>query len=121
MLRGTSNKGHMPREGEGAVVRQGRLIAVVRASLIGCAFLLLVVGCSGTRSEAPKEKEKGRTEATKEQRHTEATTTAREHTEATTTEQERTPEATESEEARCEGTRTYHSYFVISTETLMNG
>jgi len=79
--------------------------------LIGCAFLLLVVGCSGTRSEAPKEKEKGRTEATKEQRHTEATTT----------EQERTPEATESEEARCEGTRTYHSYFVISTETLMNG
>jgi RTX calcium-binding nonapeptide repeat (4 copies) len=85
----------MQRVGEGAVVRQGSLIAVVVTLLIGCAFLLLVVGCSGTRSEAPKKKEKGRTEVTTEQEHTEATT-----------EQTRSPEATESEEeARCDGTR----------------
>jgi Ca2+-binding RTX toxin-like protein len=37
------------------VIRQGHLIAVVvRAFLIGCA-VLLVVGCAGTSSEAPKE------------------------------------------------------------------
>ena len=64
-------------EGEGAVVRQGRSIALVLAFLIGCS-VLLVVGCSGTRSEAPKEKEQGHAEATKEQT--------------------RSPEATDSEE-----------------------
>ncbi len=58
------------------MVRQGQLIAVV-VFLIGCAVLLLVVGCSGVRSGASK----------KEQTHS--------------------PQATASEEARCEGTRTY--------------
>jgi hypothetical protein len=48
--------------GEGAVVRQGRSIALVVAFLIGCTVLLLV-GCAGVRSEGPKEKQ-GRTEAT---------------------------------------------------------
>jgi len=72
-------------EGESAVVRQGRLIAVVRTFLIGCA-VLLVVGCSGVRSEAPQEKQ-GQAEVTKQ-------------------EQTRSPEATASEVARCEGTRT---------------
>ena len=75
----------MPSEGEGAVVRQGRLI-VVGTFLIGCAVLLLVVGCAGVRSEAPQEKQ-GQAEVTKQ-------------------EQTRSPEATASEEeARCEGTR----------------
>src|SRR5215217_6771845 len=74
----------MPREGEGAVVRQGHLIVVVVAFLIGGA--VLGVGCAGVRSEVPK----------KEQRHTEATA-----------EQARSSEATVSEEvARCAGTRT---------------
>jgi hemolysin type calcium-binding protein len=74
----------MQREGGCTVVRQGHLIAVVRSSLIGCAVLLLVVGCAVTRSEAPQEKGKG-------------------HTEATNKEQGRSPQATASEEARCEG------------------
>ena len=69
------------------MVRQGRLIAVVGTFLIGCAFLLLAVGCSGTRSEAPQE--------------------GQEHTEATNKEQIRSPQATDSEEARCEGTQTF--------------
>jgi len=73
----------MPRAGEGAVVRQGHLIAVVRIFLIGCV-VLLVVGCAGTSSETSNKKEQGRS-----------------------------PEATASEEeARCEGTRSYHIYFV---------
>src|SRR5215216_6246245 len=92
MLRGDSNKRCMPRKGEGAVVRQGRLIAVVVTFLIGCAVLLLVVGCAGTSSEAPKE--------------------GQGHTEATNKEQSRSSQATDSEEARCEGTRTHHLYFV---------
>ena len=75
----------MLREGECAVTRQAHLIAVVRAFLIGCAVLLLAVGCAGVRSEAPQEK----------QRHTEATK-----------EQTRSLEATASEQARCQGTRT---------------
>src|SRR5215217_1647497 len=87
MFRGVSSKRHIPREGEGAGVRQGHLIAVVGTLLTGCAVLLLMVGCSGTRSEAPKEQQQG-------------------HTEASTTEQTRSPKETESEEARCEGTRT---------------
>jgi hypothetical protein len=57
----------MQRERGGAVVRQARLIAVVRTFLIGCA-VLLVVGCAGVRSEAPEETQ-GHTEATREQAH----------------------------------------------------
>jgi hypothetical protein len=49
----------------------------VGAFLMGCAVLLMVVGCAGVRSEAPQEEE---------QAHTEATA---------------------SEEARCSQTRTY--------------
>src|SRR5215211_5212345 len=86
MLRDASSNRHMQREGEGAVVRQGHLIAVVGTFLIGCAVLLLVVSCAGTSSEAPKEGQ-GHTEATKEQT--------------------RSAEATEAEEARCDGTRTF--------------
>ena len=67
------------------MVRQAHFIAVVGPLLIGCAFLLLAVGCSGTRSEAPQE--------------------GQEHTEATNKEQIRSPQATDSEEARCEGTQ----------------
>src|SRR5215207_2085183 len=85
MLSGASSKGHMQREGGCAVVRQGRSIALVVAFLIGCAVLLLVVGCSGTSSETSNKKEKGHS-----------------------------PEATASkEEDRCEGTRTYHLYRVV--------
>ena len=69
------------------MVRQRHLIAVVGTFLIGCAFLLLVVGCAGSQSQAPPKKE--------DQGHIEATKEAHEHTEATV-----------SEEARCEGTRT---------------
>jgi hypothetical protein len=74
------------------VVRQGNLIntraliAVVRTFIIGGA-LLVVVGCAGVRSEAPKAEEQGHTEATKQ-------------------EQRRSPEPTASEDPRCEGTRT---------------
>src|SRR5829696_3581377 len=76
MLRDASSKGHMQREGGCTVVRQGHLIVVVGTFLIGCAVLLLMVGCAGTRSES-SEKEQGRS-----------------------------PQATESEEeARCEGTQ----------------
>jgi len=50
------------------MVRQAHLRVVVVAFLIGCA-VLLVVGCAGTRSEAPKEQ--GPTEATEEQAHSE--------------------------------------------------
>jgi len=53
---------------------------------MGCAVLLLVVGCAGVRSGAPQG-EQEHTEATKEQAHS--------------------PEATASEEARCEGTLTF--------------
>jgi len=82
----------MQREGEGGVVRQGHFIAVVGTLLIGCAFLLIVVGCSGKRSEAPQE-EKGHTEATK---------------------QEQGPIAeAASEEVPCEGTRTYQKGRVV--------
>jgi hypothetical protein len=69
-------------KGGSAVVPQRRLIAVVGAFLIGCTFLL-VVGCAGTRSEAPQEEEQGSS-----------------------------PEATASEEARCQGTRTLYHYVV---------
>jgi RTX calcium-binding nonapeptide repeat (4 copies) len=42
---------------------------VVVSFLIGCAVLLMVVGCAGVRSEASKQEEQGHTEATKEQAH----------------------------------------------------
>jgi hypothetical protein len=82
-------------EGEGAVVRREHLIAVVVSFMIRCAVLLIVVGCAGTRSEAPQEGQ-GNTEATKEQT--------------------RSPEATASEEeARCQGTRTFQKWGVHFT------
>jgi Ca2+-binding RTX toxin-like protein len=59
-----------------AVIRHSHLIAVVGAFLLG--YVVLVVGCAGGRSGAPKEQ--GRTEATNEQ----------------------------AEGVRCEGTRTIH-------------
>jgi Ca2+-binding RTX toxin-like protein len=43
-------------------------MAVVRVSLMGCAVLLVVVGCAGVRSVAPEEVQ-GHTEATKNQGH----------------------------------------------------
>ena len=67
------------------MVRRRHLIALVSTFLIGCAVLLLVVGCAGVRSEAPEE-----------QGHTEVTEA-----------QARSPEGAESEETRCDGTRTY--------------
>jgi RTX calcium-binding nonapeptide repeat (4 copies) len=69
------------------VVRRGHLIAVVVTFLIGCAFLLLAVGCAGTSSESSKMEQ--------------------EPTEATKKEQTRSPEATASEEAQCQGTRPF--------------
>jgi uncharacterized protein YceK len=62
------------------VIRQSHLIAVVGIFLMGCAVLLMVVGCAGVRSKASKQEEQGNTEATKEQA--------------------RSPEATATEEAR---------------------
>lgn len=57
------------------MVRQSHRMAVVGALLIGC--MVLVVGCAGVRSEAPKEQEQRRAEATREgQEHTEATSEA---------------------------------------------
>ena len=75
----------MPREGEGAVVRQGRCIALVVAFLIGCA-LLLMADASGVLAEASQQNKHKRTEATNN-------------------EQTHSPKATASEEAKCEGTR----------------
>ena len=68
------------------MIRQAHFMAVVGTFLIGCVVLLIVGGCAGTRSEAPKE--------------------GQGHTEATNKDQTRSPQATDSEEARCEGTRT---------------
>jgi len=67
-------------------------MAVVGTLLIGCAILLIVVGCSEKRSEAPQEE--------------------KEHTEATNKERGRIAEAA-SEEVRCEGTRTYQKGRVV--------
>ena len=79
----------MQKEGECAVVvRQVPLMAVVRVFLIGCAVLLLAVGCAGSQSQAPPKEDQGHIEASKE---------GQELTEATASE----------EEARCEGTKTY--------------
>ena len=81
------------------MVRPGNLIAVVGASLIWCAALL-VVGCAGVRSGAPQE-EQGHTEASKEQG--------------------RSPEATASEEARCGGTRTFKQWSMVFTTNDVPG
>jgi len=54
----------MPREGEGVVVRQGHLIAVVGTFLIGCA-VLLVAGASGVQAETSKKKEEARCQGTR--------------------------------------------------------
>src|SRR5215218_6212021 len=56
MLRGVSSNRHMPREGEGAVVRQGHCIALVVAFLMGCA-VVLVAGASGVQAQASKNEE----------------------------------------------------------------
>jgi len=78
------------------VVRQGHLIAVVvRAFVIGCAVLLIVVGCSGKRSETSK-KEQGHT-SKKEQGHT---------------------EGTKQEQGRCEEPRTFKNGFTLTTNDL---
>jgi uncharacterized protein YceK len=89
MLLDASSREYKQREGGCVAVRQGHLIVVVGTFLIGCAVLLLMVGCAGTMSsEAPQE--------------------GQGHTDATKKEQTRSPEATASEEeARYGGTRTY--------------
>src|SRR5919112_6518156 len=75
-LRCTCGRGVRPPYAQG--VRPYESVVVVRAFLMGCAFLLLVVGCAGTSSETSNKKEQGSS-----------------------------PQATDSEEeARCEGTRT---------------
>src|SRR5215203_1134559 len=56
MLRGVSSNRHMPREGEGAVVRQGHCIALVVAFLMGCA-VVLVAGASGVQAQASNKEE----------------------------------------------------------------
>ena len=65
---------------------------MVGTFLIGCAVLLLVVGCAGTTSSETSNKEHGSS-----------------------------PQATASEEARCEGTRTYHLYFVAQLDQKKPG
>jgi Ca2+-binding RTX toxin-like protein len=78
MLGGVSSRGCMPREVERAVVHRGHLIALVGVLLLGCAVLLVGVGCSATRSETSNKKGQGSL-----------------------------PQATQSEEeGRCGGTRT---------------
>jgi hypothetical protein len=52
MLRGVSSLGHMQREDGDTLVRRSRLMTVIGAFLIGCAFLL-VVGCSGDTGSQP--------------------------------------------------------------------
>jgi len=76
----------MQAEGGCGVVRREHLIAGVRTFLIGCT-VVVVVGCAGMRSEAPKDEEQGHTEATKEQGSSSG--------------------AASSEEARCRQTRTF--------------
>jgi hypothetical protein len=70
--------------------REGEYSVVRQAYLIAivgvlltCSAVLLVVGCAGVSSEGPQEDQQGHSEATA------------------------------SEEARCEGTRTYHSWYIV--------
>jgi Ca2+-binding RTX toxin-like protein len=77
-------------------------MAVVGAFLIGCAVLLMGVGCSGVRSEAPQKEEQGHTEATKAQEGSSSG-------------------AASSEEARCSQTRTFRikaGYGVYTTNDV---
>src|SRR5215217_6883276 len=67
MLRDVSSRGCMRREGGCAVVRQGQLIALVGAFLIGCAFLLMA-GASVVQAQASK-KEEGRCQGTRTIKH----------------------------------------------------
>src|SRR5215207_11549391 len=67
MLRDASSKGHMPREGGGSMVRQGRSIALVLAFLIGCAVFLMA-GASGVQAQDSK-KEEARCEGTRTIKH----------------------------------------------------
>jgi len=55
-------------EGEGVVVRQGQLIALVVAFLVGCA-VLLVAGASGVQAQDSKKKEQARCEGTRTIKH----------------------------------------------------
>src|SRR5215217_6171296 len=68
MLRDVSSRGHMPREGEGVVVRRGQLIALVGIFLIGCAVLLMA-GASVVQAETSKKKEEGRCQGTRTIKH----------------------------------------------------
>jgi hypothetical protein len=63
MLGGASSREYKQREGEGTLVRQGHLVALVVAFLIGCA-VVLVAGASGVQAEASK-KEQARCEGTR--------------------------------------------------------
>src|SRR5918994_2077562 len=63
MLGDASSKWHIPREGEGAVIRQGRSLALVVAFLIGCAVVLMA-GASEVQAQASK-KEEARCEGTR--------------------------------------------------------
>jgi hypothetical protein len=56
MLQGASSNECMPREGEGAVLRQGQLIAVVVAFLMGCTVVLMA-GASGVQAQTSKKEE----------------------------------------------------------------
>src|ERR687897_890325 len=56
MLGDASSKWHIPREGEGAVIRQGRSLALVVAFLIGCAVVLMA-GASEVQAQASKKEE----------------------------------------------------------------
>jgi Ca2+-binding RTX toxin-like protein len=44
------------------VICQAHLIAVVGVLLMGCAVLLMVVGCAGVRSQAPQKEEQARSD-----------------------------------------------------------
>jgi len=57
------------------VVRQVRLMAAVASFLIGCGVLLVLVGCAGVRSEAPKEQGRSPEATASEQARCEGTRT----------------------------------------------
>src|SRR5919107_974174 len=55
------------------MLRQGRLIAVLSTFLIGCAVILVGVGCAGVRSESAKEQGHSETDKKEQTRSPEAT------------------------------------------------
>ena len=61
------SKGHKQREGEGAVVRRRRSIALVVTFVIWYAVLYIVLSASGMQAEASQEEKQGHTEATKQE------------------------------------------------------